>query len=731
MMEKDRVAVLDEACEDDDSAADRILNLSLNVMSGDDAVAVFFSLALCPEDVLVPVAAAQLLCDADLDNTCKITALSVRRSLNKLLDRNLLQGSMGEGVKMHDMVREFTRRRIGDEGATRPKQRVFVRSVLRIANDQQASDELKAYFRLALQQHMSEALLPGALLDDEANAWLESSDDIFGSVVVQSAANATGASKLLAAASRLEAEGDNWHAARRYANAALTEEFAAQSGGVGGGKEAPPTAALIKSVELLEACAQDLNTRSLEVLLRGFLTLRMPFEDPVNVHSFERVPELVELGVHQRSPQEIMQLGLTKLLILTFEPMGFIASGAGNWLSEEKMRQGADLMAQASSLYREGVASLQEDDPLHYVASACCGAGFMFGVRWFFGQSDPGWQDRSWPYERIKWAMETYDVALHHHQFTSYMALDMIACADPSLPCLMRHGDVHLVRQWRSKVQESIVPWLVQATEDSPMEIFVRGMQAINHARPAMRSAGLPGQSLAIARAAGFTYDTADTVGATYAQRTYDMYGYLVDHFTYFGTRGSQVTFKRLGYLLDPGSVDVESLKRSLFLPQEGSFSYQGQADGVGILSFGATAFEAGEVFERLGDLESAIVAAKVDLAAWPFAVINLIDNNTVLGRCYAKLGRLEDAATHFQRAIAVARSIGAPYCEMLAHRDYIVHVLDAQGQRNGQLAKLGAPIASMVLDAAEYTQLLGAGVDAVAAVAAFRRSRAGGSGTE
>ena len=60
----------------------------------------------------------------------------------------------------------------------------------------------------------------------------------------------------------------------------------------------------------------------------------------------------------------------------------------------------------------------------------------------------------------------------------------------------------------------------------------------------------------------------------------------------------------------------------------------------------------------------------------------------------------------------------------MIARRDYIVHVLDAQGKRELQMAGLGECISRMVLRPEQYSDVLGSGIDAVAAVAAFESSR-------
>ena len=77
-------------------------------------------------------------------------------------------------------------------------------------------------------------------------------------------------------------------------------------------------------------------------------------------------------------------------------------------------------------------------------------------------------------------------------------------------------------------------------------------------------------------------------------------------------------------------------------------------------------------------------------------------------------------------QAIAEARRVALPFIEMLAHRDYIVHVLDADGRRESQMAALGGAIEKMVLSPSEYSPVLGSGIDAEAAVAAFSEAQHG-----
>ena len=101
-----------------------------------------------------------------------------------------------------------------------------------------------------------------------------------------------------------------------------------------------------------------------------------------------------------------------------------------------------------------------------------------------------------------------------------------------------------------------------------------------------------------------------------------------------------------------------------------------------------------------------------------------LIPSYTAIGRSEAKLGNIDKAAAAFEAAIDEAHRCELPFLEMLAHRDYIVHVLDGQGKRRLQLGSLGACISRMVLPPEEYSDVLGSGIDAAAAVGAFALAR-------
>ena len=71
---------------------------------------------------------------------------------------------------------------------------------------------------------------------------------------------------------------------------------------------------------------------------------------------------------------------------------------------------------------------------------------------------------------------------------------------------------------------------------------------------------------------------------------------------------------------------------------------------------------------------------------------------------------------------VVVDAAVRDPACR----DDPVLDVLDGAGRRDEQMAPLGRCIAAMVRPAAEYTGVLGAGLDAEAALAAFQRQQAG-----
>ena len=129
----------------------------------------------------------------------------------------------------------------------------------------------------------------------------------------------------------------------------------------------------------------------------------------------------------------------------------------------------------------------------------------------------------------------------------------------------------------------------------------------------------------------------------------------------------------------------------------------------------------AAEVFESLGEFENGITAAETDMRCLPCHAYVQVEAGLARARCLAKLNRAAEAEEAFGKVIAEAMEFALPFWEMLARRDFIVRVLDGAERRDEQMVPLGKCIDAMVRPAEEYTEVLGAGLDAKAAVAAFK----------
>ena len=294
----------------------------------------------------------------------------------------------------------------------------------------------------------------------------------------------------------------------------------------------------------------------------------------------------------------------------------------------------------------------------------------------------------------------------------------------------MRFGDLDLAKVWDKKMLQMLAAMGDQM--DRPDNMGVRVMAATNASRMLSRSIpSLVEDARKISTATRLTCHKENIPacqgGAAFVKAAFGTPGYdgdagwEVDKFQWASIPAQVLGFQRGSWLLNPDGIDAEQFRLNLFPPEWGSNGTNMKSDGCfAVPGFGLTGADAAEVFEQLGEFESAIVAADADMAGWPFAPLIGIKCRLVQGRCHAKLGRAGIAEAAFRLAISEAKRIGAVIYEALAHRDLIVHVLDDKGTRATQLAGLGSAIKRMVLPPSSYTALLGAGLDAEDAGKAF-----------
>lgn len=212
MLVEDRVGLIEDSTGD--RTVERLVDSSLSMLKDQQTTLVFMALGVCPEDVLVELPVAQLVCGADVDvaATGKLSSMSMRRIVKTLLDRHLLQGSVASGVQMHDIVRDLVRSRLGGDDGIRAKQRAVVAAFVAAcsADDWAVEGTVGQYATAVLEQHMAEALLSDPLADASAHAWLSHPNQL----VVRSAATVMGSKALDMLSTAKEAAGDLAGAAR-------------------------------------------------------------------------------------------------------------------------------------------------------------------------------------------------------------------------------------------------------------------------------------------------------------------------------------------------------------------------------------------------------------------------------------------------------------------------------------------------------------------------------------
>jgi hypothetical protein len=727
MLKDDRVGVIHDGSLIRDGGGDRTVELLLDTslsMIDEKAALAFIALGICPEDALVKLPVAHLICGADADVVAKgkASTILVGGWLQALLGRNLLIGSISSGVQMHDIVRDLLRARIGEAGV-HAKQRSAVSAFAAIcpADGWAADDAVGKYAALALTSHMKEALLPDPLSDTEAHTWLDLSDNVLVDPFVCSAGNAFGHACLIALAERCEAESKLWEAAKRLASASVTEECQAvlQEGIVGGVTGNDEPSLLIRACELLVRAEQTEGTRALEVSARGRLMMRLPWTHPVNATSGARVPELVAAGVKVSSPAMLTSIAVGRIFA-HMQDLGCISDETA--VANVHCRDGFERMIGGGWFPQELMeahAALAEDDPYKMVTAtvrSLCGA--HAGLRHF----DKGrlQQEEFMPRSLICWIVENYDYAIHHPLIASSpISYDMSLHNTHGMRALAVYGDVALTRQCMFQVigalEQEGADCMTDASFFAPL--YYGSLIMTNSV---MIEAGLGSLALRFMKAAHLTFSevcgTAEVwnaamkfygfVGATHCNGTPD---YLV------------AQMKRRHWLLAPGEVSTGAMEEWLtHTPAEWGSAGQGKLIDVGPTSAGLMAGgDCANVFESVGRYEEAITAAQTDIRNYEIHPAVIIQSNNAIGRCQAKLGRPELATAAFQAAITEAHDCELPFLELLARRDFIVHVLDAEGRREEQMAPLGDTISRMVMAPGEYTAILGSGIDAEAAVAA------------
>ena len=401
MLRIDRVGVMNE----EDSAVESVVDSSLKMLKDAHAEALFMSLGLCPEDVPIPIAAVQLIFAATGESTS--SALAIRRSVKKLLDRNLLSGSIAEGVTQHDIVRDFVRSKLGGESVLREKQRLVVNAIAAASPAsgwQGQEDALGWYVEESLLQHMLEAVLAGDAKheDTEAHGWLDHSEDVLEDHFVKCAASCLGVEVIMKLAEQHEATGELWLAAKRLTSAALT--VLNSSAFSDSDSDQDNILIIKKAADLLVLAPQTTATRTLEVALRLRMSMQLGWNDPWNAASMERIAVLVDAGVTMSSMDDMWRVGVG-LMMSSMGSAGYSGSGASNRDDIDAVEKG--FRGFFNRPLRQAAAGLEDEDCklVCYGNLACslCLPQLKAKREWVEATLEV------FTHERITWMVHTYD----------------------------------------------------------------------------------------------------------------------------------------------------------------------------------------------------------------------------------------------------------------------------------------------------------------------------------
>ena len=151
-----------------------MIQSGLDSIVGDGAesiVLLFKSMAVFAEDQVVEVAIISVLwASLSIAKGKKMSAIVVRQWLSELLSRSVLIGSVGEGVAMHDLVRDFTLSSF-TAAELRQLQREFVTTMLQdytaaAKESTKTATTVRSYATSEMTHHL-EGAVTVPLCDDE------------------------------------------------------------------------------------------------------------------------------------------------------------------------------------------------------------------------------------------------------------------------------------------------------------------------------------------------------------------------------------------------------------------------------------------------------------------------------------------------------------------------------------------------------------------------------------
>jgi hypothetical protein len=515
-----------------------------------------------------------------------------------------------------------------------------------------------------------------------------------------------------ALAEQHKAKGDGWLAAKLFISASLTDGVTQDSHTSQASNGTPPEVVFLKKAcDVLETCEETVQTRSFEIIARGRASMKLMWDNPWNQASFARINYLAGKGVDMKSPLMLVGVGCAQVAGANMTVGLNTSSSAIAQLPEAHV---AAFSGYSSPCFQQAFDAMDDDDPAKHIAGwfSCVPPMSQF----YNSEVSRKHMDVHAPLTKLKWMIETYEYEVHHPVWLKKCpwGMDMELAGSLASRALHRYGDIKTAKTWHGKL---CAIWEGMDIRADPGHYNAVANAAVPHVHSFMQLAGL--DCLRLMKAVHYTFAEADATAETLHQVN-QYYGYENETHSFCSPAFYSSMAKRRHWLLASHEIDKCAFLEWL-PPAEWGSAGHGTAliDNTWLSPGLPCSGDGAEVFESLGRFEEGIVAAQRDLSLSAVNPFLRIQSHLAIGRCHAKLGRAQPAEEALQAAIAEAKHCELPFLEMLAHRDLIVHVLDAAGRREEQLAALGGAISRMVLPAGEYTPLLGSGLDAEAAVAA------------
>jgi hypothetical protein len=663
MLQEDRVGVIEDSTGD--RTVGRLVDSSLGMLKDAQASLVFMALGVAPEDVLIELAVAQLICGADTDVVAagKLSAMSIRRMIKTLLDRNLLQGSIASGVQMHDIVRDLVRSRLGGDDGICAKQRAVVAAVVSAspADGWAPESAVGQYATLALDWHMAEVLAFGnALNDTEAQTWLLHSSDL----IVASAATAFGSTALEALSAAKESASDFVGAAR-----------VAWAGRSVKGRPAAVAADLaFRAADLLEE-ADDASCVEFEM---GILAKMVVVEVGSKRHGKATARHTALVGIGGASGAAVTFASKVQDCFTEWLPLfGVWVStlwaehpfGAEHWpcLVADDYRTATSQMRQAMITHMIEASSLS-DIPIE-----CHSAVLMNAMNVFVTSATNDMDD--WDPSQCGGEAALVDTVEYFARSNRQTRLlELKNSAVPANLYLYGHAASILALYFGH------IPALIQWSECAAAEYRELGLPRtqdyVASAHETMNSRWAaavlvrirrPAEALALLEAMGFTWtdDGFTRYGVWFAAMLAAMPSWTKD--------ADAVWYRLLLYLASPHSATLDA-EVCAWIPTPAAIAEHERAHlwsmhwgRMGLLCLAAS------VFLRLGRAEDAAEAARILVSPQHHCVnwSDITQGHSVLGQVAAARGDLDAASGHFGRALEAAAASRYPLLEVLAARDW------------------------------------------------------------